>query len=117
MRWYVKALKKYAVFEGRAGRKEFWSFMFFNFVIMCLLPAVVHQLGIMKITAITGIYHLAILIPSAAAVVRRLHDTNRSGLWGLIGFVPIGIIVLVVFLLQSGNDSDNQYGSPPTQKT
>ncbi len=61
-----------------------------------------------------GLYALAVIIPSLAVGVRRLHDTNRSGWWLLIGLIPcIGFIVLIVFLVQDGQAGDNQYGPNP----
>ena len=61
-----------------------------------------------------GIYNLAVLIPSIAVAVRRLHDTGRGGLWVLIAFVPCaGTIILLVFLIQESVAGDNQYGLNP----
>jgi uncharacterized membrane protein YhaH (DUF805 family) len=63
---------------------------------------------------LSGIYSLAVLIPSLAVTVRRLHDIDRSGWWILIGLVPlIGVIVLLVFALLDGTPGDNRYGSNP----
>lgn len=63
-----------------------------------------------------GIYSLAILIPSIAVGIRRLHDTDRSGWWILIGLIPlIGAIVLIVFYVQEGTPGTNEYGPNPTE--
>ena len=66
-------------------------------------------------TSVLGsLYGLAVLIPSIAVSVRRLHDTNRSGWWLLIALVPlIGAIVLLVFMAQDSQPGKNQYGSNP----
>ena len=116
MDWYLAVLKKYAVFEGRARRKEYWMFVLFNFIIAIVLSIVegfVNASGI-----ISGLYSLAVFIPSIAVLARRLHDTNRSGWWILIGFVPlIGFIVLLVFAVMEGTNGSNDYGSDPKAGT
>ncbi len=113
MSWYFKVLKKYFVFSGRARRKEYWYFslfstiIYFAFVIVCEL---------MKVRDMAIIYSLAILIPSWAVGVRRLHDTNRSGWWMLINFVLIiGNIVFFVFTLQDSTPGENRFGPNPKE--
>jgi len=108
MNWYLKVLKKYAIFSGRARRKEYWMFMLFNFIIG-------FALGIVEVSSIlVSLYSLAVLLPGMAVAVRRLHDTGRSGWWLLIGIVPIiGALVLLVFMVQDSQSDDNQYGPNP----
>jgi len=110
--WYVGVLKKYAEFSGRARRTELWMFVLFNLVIgvgLNIVERIVHGPGILG-----GLYSLAVLVPSLAVGVRRLHDTNRSGWWLLIGLVPlVGWIVLIVFYLQEGNHGANPFGPDP----
>ena len=118
MNWYLTVLKKYAVFNGRAGRKEYWYFILFNIIISLILGFIDGIMGGFSVEAGIGplgaIYSLAILIPSLAVSVRRLHDTDRSGWWLLIGLIPlIGAIVLIIFMIQDGKPNDNQYGSNP----
>lgn len=83
MDWYIKVLKKYAVFSGRARRKEYWFFVLFSIIISVVLSLIDGVIGTYNSGAgvglLTGIYSLAILIPAIAVAVRRLHDTNRSG--------------------------------------
>ena len=112
MDWYLAVLKKYAVFAGRARRKEFWMFVLFNLIISIVLGIVE---SIIKTGGILGgIYALAVLIPSIAVGVRRLHDIDRTGWWLLISFVPIiGLIVLIVFAATDGTPGDNKYGPNP----
>ncbi len=92
---------KFADYSGRARRQEYWMFVLFNCLI-CLIPI----LG--------WIYALAVLIPSLAVEVRRLHDINRSGWWMLISLVPfIGTLVLLIFAITEGDQGPNQYGPDP----
>ena len=118
MNWYLEVLKKYAVFSGRARRKEYWFFVLFNIIIGLVLGFIDGVIGSASAEAgvglLYGIYTLAILIPSIAVGVRRLHDTDRSGWWLLIGLIPlIGAIVLLVFMVQGGKPGANQYGADP----
>lgn len=118
MDWYLEVLKKYAVFEGRARRKEYWFFVLFNILISIGLTIIDSATGMFDAQAgmglLSGIYALAVLVPSIAVGVRRLHDTNRSGWWLLISFIPIiGTIVLIVFLATDSKPETNQYGPNP----
>ena len=97
---------KYVDFSGRAARPEFWWFLLFLFLANVVLGLVSN--------AVSLIFSLATLLPSLAVGARRLHDTNRSGWWQLIGLIPlIGIIVLIVFWAQEGEAEDNQFGAAP----
>lgn len=112
MNWYLEVLKKYAVFSGRARRKEYWMFILFNFIIVLGLGVVEGLAGGPGVLG--SLYSLAVLIPSIAVSVRRLHDTNRSGWWLLIGVVPlIGAIVLLIFVVQDSQPGENRYGPNP----
>jgi uncharacterized membrane protein YhaH (DUF805 family) len=115
MNWYLKVLKKYAVFNGRARRAEYWYFALVSIIISIILVVIDGATGsFIEETGfglLSGIYTLAILIPTIAVGVRRLHDTNRSGWWIFIGLIPIiGFIVLIVFFVIDGDPSANQYG-------
>ena len=108
MEWYLTVLKKYAVFSGRARRKEYWYFVLFNFIVALVLGVVDNVLGTGGLLGI--VYMLGVFIPGLAVAIRRLHDTGRSGWWILIGFVPIiGVIVLIVFLVSGTEPGANQY--------
>ncbi|WP_410211312.1 DUF805 domain-containing protein [Aquirhabdus sp.] len=112
MNWYLDVLKnRYAQFEGRARREEFWMFVLVSLLISIAIAVVDAILG----TKILGIiYSLALLVPNIALATRRLHDTNRSGWWQLIIFVPIiGIILLIVWYATEGQAESNQYGMNP----
>jgi uncharacterized membrane protein YhaH (DUF805 family) len=110
MNWYLEALKKYAVFRGRARRREYWYFMLFSVLAMALFEIVGGRTGGILLV----VYALLLFLPSLAVSVRRLHDTNRSGWWLLINMVPfIGAIVLFVFLVLDSQRGENQYGPNP----
>jgi uncharacterized membrane protein YhaH (DUF805 family) len=118
MNWYLEVLKKYAVFSGRARRKEYWFFTLFSTLISIALAIVDSVIGTFSAEAGTGllggIYSLAVLIPGIAVSVRRLHDTDHSGWWLLIALAPcIGAIVLLVFMVTDSTPGDNQYGPSP----
>ena len=112
MNWYFEVLKKYAVFDGRAHRTEFWLFFLFSLMISFFLGVIV---GLVEsLWFITTLYALAVLIPGLAVSVRRLHDTNRSGWWILTGLVPIlGWIALLIFYVEDSQPGANQYGPNP----
>ena len=118
MNYYLEVLKKYAVFSGRARRKEYWYFFLFNIIISLVLTGLDSLTGTFSVESgiglLGGIYSLAIMIPSLAVTVRRLHDTDRTGWWLFITLVPIiGGIVLLVFLVQDGIPDENRYGLNP----
>ncbi len=120
MNWYIGVLKKYAVFSGRARRKEYWFFALFSLIISIVLGIIDGTIGTFSAEAgmglLGGIYSLAILIPSIAVSVRRLHDTGRSGWWLFIGLIPlIGAIVILVFVLQNSQPGSNDYGENPKE--
>ena len=86
---------KYADFSGRASRSEYWWFMLF-LVLASLATSMISPI-------LSGLFSIGTLLPALAAATRRLHDTNRSGWWKLIAFVPVGgLIVIVIFLAQEG---------------
>ena len=118
MGWYLEALKKYAVFGGRSRRKEYWYFVLFSLIVSLVLSAVDALLGTFSsstnVGLLGGIYGLAIIIPSIAVSVRRLHDIDRTGWWVLISLVPvIGTIVLLVFAVLDGTPGENRFGPNP----
>src|SRR5215213_11033512 len=120
--WYLEALKKYAVFSGRSRRTEYWYFVLFNLIVSIVLGWIDALLGTGGSYAgagvLSGIYGLAVLIPTLAVTVRRLHDIDRSGWWILIGVVPlIGAIVLLVFAWLDGTLGINRYGPNPKGAT
>ena len=118
MNWYLEVLKKYAVFGGRARRKEYWFFVLFNFIFAVVLAFIDGMIGTFDpetgYGVLSGIYGLVVIIPGIAVTIRRLHDTDRSGWWLLILFIPlIGAIWLLVLMVIDGTPGENQYGPDP----
>jgi uncharacterized membrane protein YhaH (DUF805 family) len=110
MKWYLKVLKNYAVFNGRARRQEYWMFVLFNFIAGFLLAIIEGILGGITNTdqsVLTIIYQLAIIIPSIAVSIRRMHDTNHSGWWIIVPIVGF------IFTFLDGTPGENQYGLDP----
>ena len=98
MKWYLTTLKKYAIFNGRSRRTEYWMFVLLNTLIMLGLSFLI----INEIIGLSLIYVFAALtvIPTVSVTVRRLHDTNRSAWWLLLPLIPIlGELVFLVFMV------------------
>lgn len=121
-----EALRKYAEFEGRARRSEYWLFTLFQvlvtfglFLVLVMVAAATggdgDQAGAaaVMIVALLGLFCLAMLIPSLAVSIRRLHDSDKSGWWLLLSFVPFGGFVVFIFTLLDGTPGDNRYGPDP----
>ena len=122
MSWYLTVLKKYAVFSGRARRKEYWMFILFNLIFVIAAVILDSILGTINENSgyglISTLYSLAVLLPSFAVLVRRLHDTGRSGWWIFITLIPlIGSIWLLVLLVGDSQPGDNKYGPNPKVTT
>ncbi|MDR5014523.1 DUF805 domain-containing protein [Aeromonas veronii] len=113
MNWYISVLKQYAVFSGRARRTEYWMFVLCNVIVMLLLGMVDKLIGGDN-ELISSIYSLAVLLPSLAVAARRLHDTDRSAWWLLLGLIPIiGTLVLIYFMVCNGQQGPNRFGDDP----
>lgn len=117
MEWYLKVLKNYADFSGRARREEYWMYTLFNVLAMLVLGGVFFGIAMAldapAIIFLVYLYVFATLIPTLAVVVRRLHDTGKSGWWILLNFVPFGNIVLLVFLCTDSEHGKNKWGDNP----
>jgi uncharacterized membrane protein YhaH (DUF805 family) len=122
MEWYLMVWQRYADFNGRSRRKEYWMFTLFNVIIMGALEIVAFASFTSTKSSIIGVifglaiavYGLAALVPALACSVRRLHDIGMSGWLLLISLVPFlgGLALLVLFLMDS-NPGPNQYGPNP----
>ncbi len=120
MSWYLHVLKNYAVFKGRARRKEYWYFFLCNLVVaLCLavIDKVLQTPGSADGAGILGsIYSFVVMIPTIAVGVRRLHDTGRAGWWMFIVMIPIvGALVLLYFFVKDSDPESNEYGPNPKQ--
>jgi uncharacterized membrane protein YhaH (DUF805 family) len=134
MDWMIMPLRRYAEFTGRSRRKEYWLYVLFLVIVGVLFGMLDTALGLGGSASswhstsgpqvgaggsfhggvLTLIFWLATLVPSIAVAIRRLHDTDRSGWWLLIGLVPlIGGIVLLVFMLLEGTRGPNRFGPDP----
>jgi uncharacterized membrane protein YhaH (DUF805 family) len=130
MKYFIDVLNKYAVFTGRARRKEYWMFVLFytilSIVLGILLFTIEKRTGI-SLKWVTWVFGLFFFLPSLGVSIRRLHDTGRTGWWLFISIIPfIGAIIIFIFLILDSTPGDNQYGpnpkgiqsnNPPTPKT
>lgn len=141
MEWMTMPLKRYAEFSGRSRRKEYWMYVLFIILVSVVLSVVENVVGLAQTVGpygpLTALFALATFVPSLAAGVRRLHDTDRSGWWLLIGIAPyllalallmtgslslftvlsvvalIGAVALLVFLVLDGTKGPNRFGPDP----
>lgn len=141
MEWATLPLKKYAEFEGRSRRKEYWMYVLLLIAVGLVIGTVEGIVGLSGMVGpygpITALFLLGTLVPSLAVGVRRLHDTGRSGWWLLIGYGPfllsllltmagslqlamilsvlalVGFVALLVFMVMEGTRGPNQYGPDP----
>jgi uncharacterized membrane protein YhaH (DUF805 family) len=101
----------YTKFDGRASKAAFWWWFLFG-----VLVAIVANIldAIIGSSIISILVALALLLPNLSVAIRRLHDTDRTGWWILIGLIPIvGFIVLLIFYLEKSNPGENKYGPEP----
>ena len=121
---YVDVLKKYATFQGRATRSEFWYFQLVNFLITIILYVPILILSskgineniIISLGILYLIYSLGTFLPQLGVMVRRLHDTGRNGWWYFINLIPFGFIVFLIFLTQNSKRGSNEYGDNPKEQ-
>ncbi len=113
MKYFISVLKKYAVFEGRARRAEYWYFELFSIIIAILLGILEGLLGIapyLEDSILVMIFQLLIMLPSIGVSIRRMHDVNKSG-WFIL--IPIYSFILTV---TEGDRGENRYGINPILK-
>jgi uncharacterized membrane protein YhaH (DUF805 family) len=111
-------LRRYADFNGRSRRKEYWSYTLLIIAAVIVLSLIEGVLGMSGMVAgvygpLTMLLLLGTLVPSLAAGVRRLHDQDKSGWWMLLGLVPLAGLVLLVFFLLEGTRGENRFGPDP----
>jgi len=123
MEWYLGVLKKYAVFDGRARRKEYWMFLLFHMIVVigllivnAIIMSSVSESTLAQVAVVLPItvYMLGVLCPALGVTIRRLHDTGKSGWWIFISLVPvIGGLWFLYLMVIDGTPGDNQYGPSP----
>lgn len=124
MDWMLMPLKRYADFNGRSRRKEFWMFTLLNVIVTIVLYGLIiagldFETGQPGALSMVGgglllIYALAFLVPSIAVYVRRFHDQDKSGWLVLLMFVPvIGGLILLIFMCIEGTRGPNRFGEDP----
>lgn len=119
-------LSKYVDFTGRARRSEYWWFVLFFMIgnlVLGMVDSFLFGTTVVTDTSVSastdtpilsGIFGLAMLLPSIAVGVRRLHDIDKSGWWLLVSFIPlIGAIVLIVWFATGGTRGPNRFGADP----
>ncbi|AWH53489.1 DUF805 domain-containing protein [Stenotrophomonas sp. ESTM1D_MKCIP4_1] len=118
----ILPLKRYAQFDGRANRREYWMFQLFlvlaTFVLMIpfVIAALMESQGLMIAMGVLFVlFWLATIVPVIAVTVRRLHDCNQSGWLYLLSFVPFGGLVIFVFTLLPGTPEENRFGPVPPE--
>ena len=133
MKWFIKCMKNYTLFKGRASRTEFWYFMLYWSTFYIIIIAIDRVLGgnfinfktlpfseyiplanlVEEAGLLTLIYRPLTIVPSLAVISRRLHDINKSGWWCLTCVTPL-IIILIIFLCKKSDEKENKYGQKPT---
>ena len=133
MKWFIKCIKNYTLFKGRASRTEFWYFILYWAIFYVIIIAVDRVLGFNVINLktlpfseyiplanlfeevglLTVIYRPLTILPSLAVISRRLHDINRSGWWCLMCVTPL-IVILIIFLCKKSDENENQFGPRPS---
>ena len=110
---FKKCLKNYVNFSGRARRKEYWYFVLAQFVLTLIAMTLDYVVFDSPIVLFYMVVAFGLILPGLAVMVRRLHDTSRSGWWVFISFIPlVGSIILLVFLASDTKQESNQWGAP-----
>jgi len=120
MKWYLHALRKYAVIKGRARRREYWIFELMNSAIalaLFVLAVKLGKAGYPYFLSLPFLYIVATMIPSLSSLIRRLHDTNRSGWWLLISMLPVvGPLILFGITVTNSDPGENRFGPNPKRQ-
>jgi len=116
--YWTGCFRKYAIFDGRARRAEYWWYTLFNLIIYVVLIGLGLLIGGSDnnspvLGALIGVYILAVILPTLAVTSRRLHDSGLSGWWQLVGIIPLGGFAVFIMTLLSGNNGPNKYGPDP----
>lgn len=116
MNHFINVLKKYAQFTGRSSRAEYWFFVLGSTILSTLLSffdSILYKY--LGFAVLGSLYFLAIIVPSIAVGVRRLHDVGKSGKMVLVSLIPIvGPIWLLILMIQPSQSEQNEYGPVPS---
>ncbi|BBT19007.1 uncharacterized membrane protein YhaH (DUF805 family) [Pseudomonas sp. SLBN-26] len=112
MEWYLKCLKQYFDFNGRARRKEYWMFTLVNLVISIALTVIFGVIS-EKLLPLANLYSLAVLLPALGVTARRLHDIGKSGWFMLIALIPLVGLYVIYLLAKDSDPGQNAYGPNP----
>jgi uncharacterized membrane protein YhaH (DUF805 family) len=128
MEWMVMPLRRYADFEGRSGRQEYWMFFLFCAIVYAVLSVFLFT-GLMQMSAnpgagfpgmaalgfgLLGVFGLAVFIPTIAVQVRRFHDQDKSGWMILLALIPyLGGLIVLIFMCLEGTRGPNRFGPDP----
>jgi uncharacterized membrane protein YhaH (DUF805 family) len=116
MNEFLKVVKNYVGFSGRAGRREYWMFFLVYILIyfgLAILTAILPTMLAKLLGLVTLVFAVGLLIPSIAVGVRRLHDSDRSGWWMLLLFVPLAGLYVLYLLIIEGTNGSNRFGESP----
>lgn len=110
IQWFIKSLKNYSNFHGRARRKEFWYFYLCQIIL--LIPAIILDIMLETYIVFYGIIAFALIIPSIAVSIRRLHDINRSGWYYLMLMIPFANFIVLFWFFTETQAQVNRWGPP-----
>jgi len=115
IQWFIYSLKKFQDYQGRASRREYWYFVLCNVGLSLIMSFIFPLVIDSSLSAIlSALLSLALLIPASTLMIRRLHDTGRSGWWSLFNLLPIiGWLLLFIFFIQPSDPNENQWGHCP----
>jgi uncharacterized membrane protein YhaH (DUF805 family) len=112
----ASGFKNYAKFSGRAARSEFWLWQLFIFL-AAIVVGVVDALIEPDSSVVSSLWSVAVLVPSIAVAIRRLHDADISGWWLMLIFVPlVGFVMLIIWWIGEGTVGYNRFGADPRPK-
>ena len=109
--WFVKGLKNYANFKGRARRKEYWFFVLCQFLLI-FIAAIIDSILFDNPALFYSITALGLFIPSLAVAVRRMHDIGKSGWLLLLSLIPLIGLIVIFWLASETKQENNQWGQP-----
>ncbi len=122
-------LSRFADFQGRSDRREYWVFSLAQFVLFLGIGLLLGAIGAVSGADVTegsllnglasvllGLLSLLLFMPTLAVTIRRLHDGDRTGWFILLGLIPFGIFLLIILLALPGDEGSNRFGPPPTSE-